>query len=44
LYVEPDAADMHDHLSTVATPLNQLGDEELTPPPQALAAINESLR
>jgi 2-oxoglutarate ferredoxin oxidoreductase subunit beta len=44
LYVEPDAADMHDHLSTVATPLNQLGDEELTPPTQALAAINESLR
>jgi 2-oxoglutarate ferredoxin oxidoreductase subunit beta len=44
LYVEPDAADLHDHLATVATPLNQLGDDELTPPLAALAAINESLR
>ena len=44
LYVEPDASDLHDHLATVATPLNQLGDGELTPGPEALAAINESLR
>jgi 2-oxoglutarate ferredoxin oxidoreductase subunit beta len=44
LYVEPDAHDLHDHLATVATPLNQLGDAELTPGPEALAAINESLR
>jgi 2-oxoglutarate ferredoxin oxidoreductase subunit beta len=44
LYVEADAHDLHDHLATVATPLNQLGDDELTPSLQALAAINESLR
>jgi 2-oxoglutarate ferredoxin oxidoreductase subunit beta len=44
LYVDPDAQDLHDHLGTVHTPLNQLGDEELTPGPDALAAINESLR
>ena len=44
LYVDPDAADLHDHLRTVSTPLNQLGDLELTPGPDALAAINESLR
>ena len=44
LYVEPDASDLHDHLGTVATPLNQLGDAELTPSQDALAAINDSLR
>ena len=44
LYVDPRADDLHDHLGTVATPLNQLGDAELTPSPEALAAINESLR
>ncbi len=44
LYVDPDAQDLHDHLGTVARPLNQLTDEELTPSPDALAAINESLR
>jgi 2-oxoglutarate ferredoxin oxidoreductase subunit beta len=44
LYVDPDARDLHDHLGTVSTPLNQLTDEELTPGLDALAAINESLR
>jgi 2-oxoglutarate ferredoxin oxidoreductase subunit beta len=44
LYVEPDALDLHDHLGTVATPLNALGDAELTPGREALAAVNESLR
>jgi 2-oxoglutarate ferredoxin oxidoreductase subunit beta len=44
LYVDPTAEDLHDHLGTVATPLNQLGDAELTPHAAALAAINESLR
>jgi 2-oxoglutarate ferredoxin oxidoreductase subunit beta len=44
LYVDPRADDLHDHLGTVATPLNQLGDADLTPSPAALAAINESLR
>jgi 2-oxoglutarate ferredoxin oxidoreductase subunit beta len=44
LYVNPQAEDLHDRLGTVATPLNQLGDAELTPGLDALAAINESLR
>ena len=44
LYVDPDAQDLHDHLGTVARPLNQLSDAELTPSQDALAAINESLR
>jgi 2-oxoglutarate ferredoxin oxidoreductase subunit beta len=44
LYLDPDSHDLHDHLGTVATPLNQLSDAELTPGLEALAAINESLR
>ncbi|HEV7158994.1 MAG TPA: 2-oxoacid:ferredoxin oxidoreductase subunit beta [Caulobacteraceae bacterium] len=44
LFVDPQAEDLHDHLGTTATPLNQLGDQELTPGPDALAKINESLR
>jgi len=44
LYVDPDAEDLHDHLHTVKTPLNQLSDEELVPGAKALAAINASLR
>ena len=44
LYVDPDTRDLHDHLGTVARPLNQLGDADLTPGAVALAAINESLR
>jgi 2-oxoglutarate ferredoxin oxidoreductase subunit beta len=44
LYVEPDAEDMHDHLTTVETPLNQLGDSELIPGAAALEAVNASLR
>ena len=31
LYVDPDAADLHDHLDTVQKPLNQLTDAELVP-------------
>jgi 2-oxoglutarate ferredoxin oxidoreductase subunit beta len=44
LYVDPRAEELHDHLSTVETPLNQLGDAQLTPSREALAAINESFR
>ncbi len=44
LYVAPDARDLHDHLETVETPLNQLGDEELCPGADALAAFNAGLR
>jgi 2-oxoglutarate ferredoxin oxidoreductase subunit beta len=44
LYVEADAEDMHQHLNTVKTPLNRLGDAELCPGNAALAAFNASLR
>ncbi|MBX7250045.1 MAG: 2-oxoacid:ferredoxin oxidoreductase subunit beta [Caulobacteraceae bacterium] len=44
LYVDPDSSDLHDHLHTAATPLNRLGDAELTPGSGALDAINASLR
>jgi 2-oxoglutarate ferredoxin oxidoreductase subunit beta len=44
LYVDPDAKDLHDHLGTIQTPLNQLADRELIPGSAALAAINDSLR
>ena len=44
LFVDPDAKDLHDHLGTIKTPLNRLGDAELTPGAAALAAINETLR
>ncbi len=44
LYVDPDAEDLHAHLGTTATPLNQLGDRELTPGRAALEEINASLR
>jgi len=44
LYVDPEADDLHDHLHTVETPLNQLGDAQLTPGAKALDALNASLR
>jgi len=44
LYVDPDAEELHDYLGTVATPLNRLGDAELTPGAAALKAMNDSLR
>jgi 2-oxoglutarate/2-oxoacid ferredoxin oxidoreductase subunit beta len=44
LYVDPRAEELHDHLRTVHTPLNQLGGAELTPSPDALSKINQSLR
>jgi len=44
LYVDPRAEELHDYLGTVATPLNRLGDAELTPGAAALQAMNESLR
>ncbi|MGE0829281.1 MAG: 2-oxoacid:ferredoxin oxidoreductase subunit beta [Hyphomonadaceae bacterium] len=44
LYVDPEAHDLHDYLNTTDTPLNQLGDAELTPSPDALDAINAGLR
>jgi 2-oxoglutarate ferredoxin oxidoreductase subunit beta len=44
LYVQPDADDLHGHLDTVATPLNQLAERELCPGAAALAKFNDSLR
>ena len=36
LYVQPDAADLHEHLNTVETPLNQLAERDLCPGAVAL--------
>ena len=44
LYVDPDSVDLHEHLNTVETPLNQLSERELCPGPAALEKINASLR
>ena len=44
LYVDPEAEDLHDHLDTVATPLNALAEAELCPGSAALAKLNASLR
>jgi len=44
LYVKPDSVDLHDHLNTVATPLNQLGERDLCPGNVALERINAALR
>jgi 2-oxoglutarate ferredoxin oxidoreductase subunit beta len=44
LYVDPKAVDLHEHMNTVETPLNQLTAKELCPGSAALAKINASLR
>jgi len=44
LYVEPTPKDLHDHLSTVETPLNALDDAALVPGAAALEKFNASLR
>jgi 2-oxoglutarate ferredoxin oxidoreductase subunit beta len=44
LYVDPEAVDLHQHINTVDTPLNQLGVRELCPGSVALERINASLR
>jgi 2-oxoglutarate ferredoxin oxidoreductase subunit beta len=44
LYVNPDSADLHEHINTVETPLNQLTERELCPGNVALERINASLR
>ena len=44
LYVDPNAEDLHEHLGTVATPLNQLSDADLIPGSVALDKINAGLR
>ena len=44
LYVQPGAADLHDHLNTVETPLSQLTERELCPGSVQLERINAALR
>jgi 2-oxoglutarate ferredoxin oxidoreductase subunit beta len=44
LYIDPDAEDLHRHLNTVETPLNQLNTRELCPGAVALERINAALR
>ena len=44
LYLHPDSGDLHDHLNTAKTPLNQLGDAALVPGAAALKAVNAGLR
>jgi 2-oxoglutarate ferredoxin oxidoreductase subunit beta len=44
LYVDPEAADLHEHLNTVETPLNELTERELCPGTAALEKLNASLR
>ena len=44
LYVDPKAVDLHEHMNTVETPLNQLTAKELCPGSAALEKINASLR
>ena len=44
LYIDAHAEDLHHHLNTVETPLNQLGARELCPGAVALERINASLR
>ncbi len=44
LYVEPESADLHEHLNTVEAPLNALSEKELCPGAAALDKINAGLR
>jgi 2-oxoglutarate ferredoxin oxidoreductase subunit beta len=44
LYVDAEAADLHQHLNTVETPLNRLSERELCPGNVALEKLNASLR
>ena len=44
LYVNPESVDLHEHLNTVETPLNQLNERDLCPGSVALERINASLR
>jgi 2-oxoglutarate/2-oxoacid ferredoxin oxidoreductase subunit beta len=43
LYVDAAAEDLHEHLKTVAAPLNRLAERELCPGSAALALINAEL-
>jgi 2-oxoglutarate ferredoxin oxidoreductase subunit beta len=44
LYVDPDARDLHEHLNTVAAPLNTLATQDLCPGQATLDGINAGLK
>ncbi len=44
LYLDPEAADLHQHLNTSRTPFNRLEADRLSPGADVLARINASLR
>ncbi len=44
LYVDPDPHDMHKHMNTVMTPLNELDEAALIPGAAMLEKLNASLR
>ena len=44
LYLDPEPEDLHAHLSTVAAPLNTLGENDLCPGSAKLAALNDEYR
>ena len=44
LYVDPDPHDMHKHMNTVQTPLNELDETALVPGSGVLEKLNASLR
>jgi 2-oxoglutarate ferredoxin oxidoreductase subunit beta len=44
LFVDPEAADLHDAAQTVDQPLNQLDDTDLCPGSAILDRLNASLR
>ncbi len=44
LYLASEAADLHQYISTVDTPLNQLGTKDLCPGSAALEKVNAGLR
>ena len=44
LYADPHARDLHEHIGSVARPLNQLGERDLCPGADVLVRINASLR
>lgn len=44
LYLDPKPEDLHHHLNTVATPLNELDEADLCPGPELLEKFNAALR
>jgi 2-oxoglutarate ferredoxin oxidoreductase subunit beta len=44
LYVDPEPDDLHQHMNTVHTPFNALGESELCPGSATLNKLNASLR